>query len=1019
MALHLSLLGLPQLQEGDNRSALPLIKPSYLLVHLALRGHWVSREELTHLLRSGDDEPASLGSLRLLLTRARRLEWAGGTVAEGLETEPRRVRWQVATDVQRFRQAYAERHWAGATDLYLAPLLQGLPTVNLPGVQSWLDDERAELHQMWLNAVAEQQAALLDRGASGEAAQLLRRALSLDPLSEELLQRFVAASQQAGKREDALRAYERFAARLGSELGLKPTQTTLDLIGAVRRTGPPPGEEAPEGAARGASPGPAHSPGPARPLIGRLEQRRALLGARQGVVLLSGEPGQGKTRLLSEVWPQGRWIRCAEGLEQLPYVPLLNAARDHWPDPRDLGPYAADLARFIPELAPEVGQPGSARSGDWSGDLTHDEESYKARLFEAFLRVFAEAGADPQPPAGHRRVLIVDDLQWADSGTLEWLRFAAERGARVYGAFRTGEVGAALKRTLAALGTTLKVIVLGPLSGGEVTALASTAAPVANASVAFFDWLHRSSGGNPLFVLEWLRALSVRDTGDLSGDDWQPPPDHALEALRPPLLLSELALRRIGDLPALDRRVLDVASVLGSGGSALTPSRLARVLELSEWTVSDALVRAGTRGLLRGEGETFAHDLFRHALYSALSQPQRRFLHGKVAQLLEGDLDDLLVAEHAHLADDQTTAARLWFQVARFSFGVRRGFEDEASALYRRILTLEARPPEWYRACAFLAVRERVAGRAGEARRLTEVVVRESSDPLARAMSRAEGANLAYLGGDLAEATQLAQLAVQEAAALDDPGLARDMLLTQANIAHYRGEYHSALHIAQDVVRQQRQEALSHSHCTWLSTLAANLCALGRFEEALGHYREQLETARHLGLRAQQVTASSDIIATLHDLGRIQEGVPLAEAALDLGQFNDTFPLRYHLALAHSRAGQDPGALEHLLEVMRSPSVNMRAHGYALLAEVYANMGRPVEAQQALQDGLTLAEGCDILTARAVVVIAVLQFASGPLLIRAAPLVEALRADPLPAYLEGDFWAALSAREEVAPFESA
>lgn len=71
MALHLSLFGLPRVQDGEQQAAFPLIKPTFLLVFLALRGEWVSREELTRLLRGAEDEGASLGSLRLLLTYAR------------------------------------------------------------------------------------------------------------------------------------------------------------------------------------------------------------------------------------------------------------------------------------------------------------------------------------------------------------------------------------------------------------------------------------------------------------------------------------------------------------------------------------------------------------------------------------------------------------------------------------------------------------------------------------------------------------------------------------------------------------------------------------------------------------------------------------------------------------------------------------------------------------------------------------------------------------------------------------
>ncbi len=1033
MALHLSLFSLPRVQDGEQQAAFPLIKPTFLLVFLALRGEWVSREELTRLLRGADDEGASLGSLRLLLTRARRLESGGFMLAGGLEAQPRRVRWQVASDVKLFRQSLVQRRWAEATSLYAAPLLHGLPTVNLPGVQEWLDGERAALHGLWLAAVSGHEQALLESGNVDEAARLLRRALTFDPLSEETLQRFVRASVQAGRREEALHAAERFTARLQSDLGLTPTPATLTLIEMVRQAGPSSAPAPPSGGQGIGKQGMGGQVAQSRAaalqpaLIGRGAERRSLLAQTQNVVLLSGEPGVGKTRLLSELWPpdtwiRGAWIRCAEGLEHLPYFPVLNAVRARLQDLPDLGAYASDLARFLPEIT-------AAPSGQEA-----DHDSHRVRLFEAFGRaigVLQAAGT-----GGAAQTLVIDDLQWADAGTLEWLRFLAQRGARVQGAFRSGEVGEALRQTLSALGTNLKVVTLGPLTKPEVVQLARAAAPMqeasglagatvlARASGPFFDWLHRSSGGNPLFVLEWLRARqhgtsagpqpSEPDPGplDIRQLDIRQLDARQLETLRPPPALSELALRRIAGLGAEDRRVLDVASVLGS---ALTPARLARVLELSEWEVSAALTQAAERGLLRGEA--FAHDLFRHALYGELPEVHRRFLHGRVARALEGDLDDLLLAEHAHLANDQAAAARLWFRVARFSYGAGRGFEDEASALYRRVLTLGVRPPEWYQACAFLAVRERVAGRADEARALIETVVRESSDALARAIARAEGAYLAYLEGDMAQASELAQLAAQEAAPLDDSVLARDILLMQANIAHYRGEYDLALEIARGVVRQQRQEALSHSRCNWLSTLAANLCAVGQYGEALDHYREQLEAARHLGLRAQQVTASSDIIATLHDLGRIQEGVPLAEAALELGQYNDTFPLRYHLALAYSRAGRGPAALEQLEQVMNSHSVNMRAHGLALLAEVHSSLGAREATQAALEDGLTLAEGCDILTARAVVVIAVLQFAAAPLLVRAAPLVAELRTRALPAYLQGDFVSALAVHEGSAARE--
>ncbi|WP_216322293.1 ATP-binding protein [Deinococcus aestuarii] len=982
MPPRLALLGSPAVLDGGRREDVPVLKPAYLLLYLAGVEQWVSRDDLTRVFRPGGAEAATRGNLRLLLTRARRLRWAAG-----VEAEPQRLRWRVDTDVAELRRALAERDWHRATEGYPAPLLHGWPTDELPGFHEWLEAERAALHGAWLEAVVRREDDLLRRGAFDEAARLLGRALTHDPLSEDVLQRLLRASHLAGARDEALRTYERFAARLRADLGLTPLRATLDLVDALRRDAPPP---RPDGAEA-----PATLPlDLVRPptLSGRAAEVALLRGAGSPVVLVTGEPGVGKTRLLAEVLPGARPLRCQEGLEHVPYFPLLAGVRARLPELPDLGPYAPDLARFVPEACPE---------GDGPPPGDGDADSGKVRFLEALARVFAPEG-----------VVVVDDLQWADPATLEWLVFLVRRGGvRLFGAYRGGEVGEALEGTLRALAAQTTPVPLAPLPEAGVAALVGSVTGPGAGPGDLAAWLYPRSGGNPLFVLEWLRVLVQEGVYEARPGAWQRragPTD--LDALPLTPRLADLVLRRADTLPEAKRRVLDVASVLGG---VLDPAHLARVLGEGEWAVVGALESAGRLGLLRGE--RFAHDVVRRALYAALPQARRRFVHGRAARALEGTLDDLVVAEHARLAGDEASAARLWFRAARFAFGVRRGFEDEATALYERVLGLGVRTPEWYRAHAYLAVRRRVAGRAGEARDLIQTVLRESGDPAARALAHAEGATLAYMDGNLAEAAALVALAAREASPLDDPGLKRDVLLMQANIAHYRGEYAEALGIAEGVVAAARREPLSLGFCNWLSLLGALLCDVGRFEEALALYREQLEAARFLGARSEQVKASSDIIATLHDLGRIQEGVPLAEAALSLGHFNDSYPLRYHLALAYCRAGRLDPALDHTHVVLRgSPSVNMRAHAHALLAEIHDRAGRGAETQAALEGGLTEVEGCDVLTARAVVVIAALQFGGAGLLARARPILAELREDALPAYLRPDFVTALAARRDEA-----
>lgn len=997
MSLHLALLGTPFVLDGNRREDVPLVKPAYLLLYLGYAGEWVSRDELCEVFRGNEEAPASRSSVRLLLTRARQLSWAAG-----VEAEAQRLRWQVDTDVRGFRSALAAQDWRQAEAAYPAPLLRGLPTGGgggggLPGFHEWLDTERAALHAQWLGAALNREDELLHRGAFDEAARLLGRAMSFDPLSEDLLQRFLRACHLAGARDEALRAFEQFRARLTSQMGLTPLPGTLALVDALRRGEPPAPLSGEPSAVRAPAALPLDAVQPAA-LVGREEPLTQLRGAATPLALVEGEPGIGKTRLLAEAWPGIHPVRCQEGLTHVPYFPLFAAVRARLPDLPDLGDYAADLARFVPEvdLAGAAPPPAEEPAGEGA-------DSGKVRLLEALARVFAPEG-----------VVVIDDLHWADAATLEWLVFLARRGGvRLCGAYRPGEVGPGLREALHALHAETTVVSLAPLDAAGVAALvqAVTGPEVGRGEVGV--WLAARSGGNPLFVLEWLRSLWQTGAYEAQEGGWHrsgvaPLPDLGDFPLTP--RLTGLVLRRADTLEAGDRRVLDLASVLGS---PLRPADLARVLEHSEWAVGDALARAERLGLLRGAA--FAHDVIRRAVYGALPEVRRRLMHGRVAQTLDGVLDDLVVAEHAQQAGDEAGAARRWVQAAKEAFGVRPGFEDEAVRLYERVVASGVRTPEWYRAHAYLAVRRRSAGRAGEARELIGAVLRGSGDPEARAIAHAEAATLAYMDGNLKEAASLVALAAQEAASLDDPELRREVLLMQVVVAQRSGEAADALQTAQDVVAGLRREALSHTTCNWLSLLGALLCDLGRFGEALALYREQLAAAQFLNLRSEQVKASSDVIATLHDLGRIQEGVALAEAALDLGHVSDSYPLRYHLALAYGRDGRLSEALAHAQAVWEgSPSVNMRAHACALLAELHAQAGPPGQVGAVLAAGLAQVEGCDILTARAVVVTAVVQFGPAELLERARPILAGIREEALPAYLRGDFARALAARPEAA-----
>src|SRR5690606_1157346 len=205
------------------------------------------------------------------------------------------------------------------------------------------------------------------------------------------------------------------------------------------------------------------------------------------VVLLRGEPGIGKSALLDEAVAGGLRARAVEGLERLPYHPLAQLVRGAAHLAAGLGPYRDDLARLVPEL---------------SDDPVHtplDGDVAKSRVAEAIARL-VEAGGG---------VLVVDDLQWADAATLGVAVYLAGRGLRTYGAYRDGEAGPELERTLAALrGPGLLTLVdVGPIDEEAVRSLLADLIGREEGPLAFSRRLWRHTGGNPLFLLETLRSL--------------------------------------------------------------------------------------------------------------------------------------------------------------------------------------------------------------------------------------------------------------------------------------------------------------------------------------------------------------------------------------------------------------------------------------------------------------------------------------------------------------------------------
>ncbi len=300
----------------------------------------------------------------------------------------------------------------------------------------------------------------------------------------------------SGDRAGALRVYHTCATTLQRELGVEPSPATQRAYEQVLQV-----EAGPE---------PERRMGPSvSPLVGRKDEwvqlqtawRRSARGPR--FALLLGEAGIGKTRLVEELlhWAERQGIECAyarcyaaEG--ELAYAPVTALLRARPLPPLD-DVWLSEVARLLPEVLSE--RPGLPEPRPMT------ERWQRQRLFEALARA---ALGDGQP-----LLLVIDDLHWCDRETLDWLHYLLrfDPGARllVVGTCRPEELDedCPFAKTLPVLHRDVRLteIKLGPLDGQETATLAANVAGKELEPAAAVN-LYRETEGNPLFVVETVRA---------------------------------------------------------------------------------------------------------------------------------------------------------------------------------------------------------------------------------------------------------------------------------------------------------------------------------------------------------------------------------------------------------------------------------------------------------------------------------------------------------------------------------
>jgi class 3 adenylate cyclase len=361
----------------------------------------------------------------------------------------------------------------------------------------------------------------------------------------------------------------------------------------------------------------------------------ATLRGDGGVVIVGGEAGMGKTRLVTDLVTRARRRGCvvvsgvcSEAELSLPYLPFLEAignymAREDVAALRErLGAASDDLAQLFPQMGRPVPAGGEAQQA-------------KLRLFESILLLLRDAARSSA------LLVVLEDLHWADPATRELLDYATRRlrstNVLILATYRTDEMHRkhALLPTIEGWRRTgqVQMVELKALQPSGVADIVCTIFEESGISDEFRDFLYERSEGNPFVVEEMLR--DALDRGDIfhTAKGWD---RKAVNELRIPRTVRDTILHRLERLSRDEIAVLSAAAVVGRSFDLAT---LAEVTGVEQTAVLSAIETGVTYQLLEEDRANYGRYQFRHALtreavYEDMVVPRRQQLHARVAEVL-------------------------------------------------------------------------------------------------------------------------------------------------------------------------------------------------------------------------------------------------------------------------------------------------------------------------------------------------------------------------------------------------
>jgi DNA-binding SARP family transcriptional activator len=934
---------------------LPLPPPAgRLLAFLALRPGPHDRETVAAHLWPDTAGPAARANLRTAVWALRKAAGDDALIASRTEIGLRPE--AVTVDLADCRRRAAAGDASAAATLCHSELLAGY-------TGDWAEAARRRQRAELAEVLAARSAAAERDGDAAAAAYCSRLRCELDPLNEAAHADLVRQLAGSGDRAGALIAGREVTGRLREELGVRPGPLLRAALAEAR--GP------------GTAPFPA-GPSAAHPLFGRAAELRTLMAAwtaaRAGhgrVVLVTGEAGIGKTRLIAELARRadnaGARTAVGAGVDVGGTAPLAmwqelvpQLARSV-PPPPEHADWPAELGRLAPDIA--------ARFGRDQPPPVSSPELERLRLFDAVLRLVEWAAAS-------RPVLLVaEDVHRADPASMQLCAHVGRRLAALPVLFVLTRrdkpdrpAADALLADVAGRGVEVADLELGPLSPAELAAVARSVADLSQDAV---DQVVRAADGNPLLAVESARALAAGRSA---------PPQNLRAAVR-------------AATGALPRPARDLAEALAAAGRELSAAELAALPLADRDAAEEAVLDTGLISRVGG-GLRFRHALLAEAVRTGLGEHGRRYEQlalaietaaaspGQVAAEVAGHLhragrDDLagprwqLAARHARLLGAMPEAARFWAEAVRCEpdavaprlelaeafgwLGQDADFEREWQAALER-LPEEQQPVAWNRRGKVLrTVVCKPRASLAAYQRAWELLPADAPQPLrvdimlgaawgeSMAGDPARGAALldqaASLVTDpddaimaemaLAELTSLIrQSRFSECEAVAERGgaaagrasrldLAYGIWIQAACALSAAGNLTGTLRAADAAVAATRGMTVIELPC--LAARAFVLSRLGRHEEALSVTGEQLAKAERMDSPAAAALARHDAGLIWLAAGRYAESAQLLADALAAGAEVSRPAARLACAEALARSGRPDEAAEEVRRAALEP----------------------------------------------------------------------------------------------------